>query len=129
MGLPAGRHRARDDGRTDQSVLPEGAGMSRAIYWRCFHCGEAFTKAQATNAMEHFGPDCSAKPVCLMRLPGENNLLRALRQAHEELHKYRTEDTELHRALHAMSADHDAALRREEEIGFAKGLLYTSRAV
>ena len=102
--------------------------MNRAIYWRCFHCGDAFTKAQAIHAREHFGNDCNATPVCLMRLPGEDNLLRALRQAHEDLQRYRAEDTELHRALHAMAADHATALRREEEIGFAKGLLCGGRA-
>lgn len=94
----------------------------RSIYWRCFHCGEAFTKAQQRHARDHFGLDCSATPVCLMREPGEYHVLRALRDAQAELEAYRAEDTELHRALHSMAADHATALRREEERGYEKGL-------
>lgn len=95
---------------------------SRAVYWRCFHCGDVFTKAQERHARNHFGRDCGETPVCLIREPGEYNVLRALRDAQDELTAYRAEDTELHRALHAMSADHQAALRREEERGYEKGL-------
>jgi len=95
---------------------------SRAVYWRCFHCGETFTRAQVRHARDHFGNDCGQTPVCLIREPGEYHVLRALRVAQAELAAYRAEDTDLHRALHAMSADHAAALRREEERGYAKGL-------
>lgn len=98
------------------------ARQSRAIRWRCFHCGDAFTRAQERLARDHFGRDCSETPVCLMRVPGEHNLLQALRAAQDELAAYRAEDTDLMRALHAMSADHQVALRREEERGYAKGL-------
>lgn len=79
--------------------------MTNAIYWRCFHCGDAFTKAQAKHARYHFGRDEGETPVCLIREPGEYHVLRALRQAQDELAGYRAEDTELHRALHAMSSD------------------------
>lgn len=96
--------------------------QSRAVHWRCFHCGETFTRAQVKCARNHFGRDEGERPVCLIREPGEYNVLRALRQAHDELSAYRAEDTELHRALHAMSAEHAGALRREEERGYAKGL-------
>jgi hypothetical protein len=94
----------------------------RKIHWRCFHCGDAFTKAQERHARDHFGRDCSQQPVCLIREPGEYNVLRALRDAQDDLAAYRAEDTELHRALHAMSADHAAALRREEDRGYSNGL-------
>lgn len=100
---------------------------SRAIHWRCFHCGEAFTRAQERHARDHFGADCSETPVCMMRVSGEYHLLRALRKAQDELAGYRAEDTDLHRALHAMSADHATALRREEERGYEKGLRDASR--
>lgn len=96
--------------------------MSGAIYWRCFHCGEAFTRAQEKWAREHFGRDCSQEPVCLIRSAGEGALLTALRNAQDELAARRAEDTDLMRALHAMSADHAVALRREEESGYARGL-------
>ena len=96
--------------------------MDRKIYWRCFHCGETFTKAQERWAREHFGDDQDDLPVCQMRLPGEHHLLTALRKAHRELKRYRSEDSDLMRAIYAMKADHAAALRREEERGYEKGL-------
>jgi Na+-translocating ferredoxin:NAD+ oxidoreductase RnfC subunit len=94
----------------------------RAVYWRCFHCGDTFTKAQAKHARDHFGRDCSETPVCLIREPGEYHVLRALRDAQDDLAAYRAEDTELHRALYAMSSEHRQALIREEEKGYARGL-------
>jgi hypothetical protein len=94
----------------------------RRIHWRCFHCGDAFTKAQVEHARDHFGRDESTTPVCLIREPGEYSLLKALRKAEDELAAYRAEDTYLHRALHEMSSDHGRALIREEERGYEKGL-------
>lgn len=94
----------------------------RKIYWRCFHCGEAFTKAQERWARQHFGRDEGELPVCQMRMPGEHHLLTALRNAQDELAAYRAEDSDLMRAIYAMQADHAQALRREEERGYEKGL-------
>lgn len=94
----------------------------RKIHWRCFHCGEAFTKAQERWAREHFGRDESELPVCQMRVSGEHHLLTALRNAQDELAAYRAEDTDLMRAIYAQAADHAAALRREEERGYQKGV-------
>jgi Na+-translocating ferredoxin:NAD+ oxidoreductase RnfC subunit len=94
----------------------------RSIYWRCFHCGDAFTKSQERHARDHFGATCSETPVCIMRVPGEYELLRALRSAQDELARYRGEDTDLLRAIHGMAADHARALRREEERGYERGL-------
>lgn len=95
---------------------------SRRIHWRCFHCGDAFTRAQERHAREHFGRDCNQEPVCLIRTAGEGALLTALRNAQDELDRYRAEDSDLMRALWSMQADHAAALKREEEHGYAKGL-------
>ena len=92
------------------------------IHWRCFHCGDTFTLKQERWAREHFGRDCSEQPVCLIRTAGESALLTALRNAQDELAQYRSEDTDLMRALHSMSADHQVALRRQEELGYAKAL-------
>jgi hypothetical protein len=94
----------------------------RRIHWRCFHCGEAFTKAQERWARDHFGASMDALPVCQMRIPGEHHLLVMLRKAEDELASYRAEDTGLWRAIHSMAADHAQALIREEERGYAKGL-------
>jgi hypothetical protein len=92
------------------------------VYWRCFHCGETFTRPQERWAREHFGARDGDTPVCLMRVPGEGSLLSALRKAQNELASYRNEDTELMRALSAMESDHAAALQREEDKGYARGL-------
>lgn len=94
----------------------------RKIHWRCFHCGEAFTKAQERWARQHFGADCDALAACQMRVPGEHHLLEILRKMEAELQAHRAEDTDLWRALHSMSADHAQALIREEQKGYDKGL-------
>jgi hypothetical protein len=94
----------------------------RSVYWRCFHCGDTFTRAQERWAREHFGATQADKPVCLIRSAGESALLTALRNAQADLERYRAEDSDLMRALWAMQADHEAALRRQEEAGYAKGL-------
>lgn len=94
----------------------------RRIHWRCFHCGETFTKAQERWAREHFGRDCSAEPVCLIRTAGEGALLSALRAAEDELVGYRAEDQNILRAMWSMQSDHRQALIREEEKGFARGV-------
>jgi hypothetical protein len=95
---------------------------ARAVYWRCFHCGDTFTRAQERWAREHFGRDEGSTPVCLIRSAGESALLTALRRAQDELAAHRAEDTDLLRALWAMQADHSTALIREEERGYEKGL-------
>lgn len=98
------------------------AVTSRAVHWRCFHCGDTFTRAQERHAREHFGGDERAEPICLIRSAGEGALLTALRNAQEELAGYRAEDSIILRAMSAMAADHRVALRREEESGYAKGM-------
>lgn len=94
----------------------------RKIHWRCFHCGDTFTKGQERWAREHFGRDEGEEPVCLIRTAGEGALLTALRNAQDELAGYRSEDGDLMRALLSMQADHAAALRDTEERGYVKGL-------
>lgn len=94
----------------------------RRVHWRCFHCGETFTRGQERWAREHFGRDEGETPICLIRSAGESALLTALRNAQDELTRYRAEDSDLMRALWSMQADHAVALRREEERGYANGL-------
>jgi hypothetical protein len=94
----------------------------RRIHWRCFHCGDTFTKAQERHALNHFGADQGELPVCQMRGPGEYHLLEMLRKAQAELERHRAEDSDTMRAIYSMQADHAAALRQEEERGYAKGL-------
>lgn len=57
-----------------------------------------------------------------MRVPGEYHLLVALRAAEEQLVSYRSEDGYILRAMQAMQADHAAELRREEEVGYERGM-------
>lgn len=92
------------------------------IHWRCFHCGETFTKAQERWAREHFGRDEGSTPACLIRSSGESALLSVLRKAEDELASYRAEDTMLLRAMWAMEADHRRALVRIEEDGYNKAV-------
>lgn len=96
--------------------------MSAPIFWRCFHCGEGFTRKQERWAREHFGRDETAEPVCLIRSAGESALLTALRNAEDELSQRRAEDSDVIRAMMAMAADHGQALRREEEKGYARAI-------
>ena len=96
--------------------------MIASVHWRCFHCGKTFTKAQERWAREHFGRDETREPVCLIRTAGESALLSALRDAEDQLVSYRAEDSLVLRSMWAMQSDHQRALRREEEAGYAKGL-------
>lgn len=96
--------------------------MTGKIFWRCFHCGDTFTKAQERWAREHFGRDQNAEPICLIRTAGENALLTALRNREDELRAYREEDQDVMRALWSMQADHREALIREEQRGYDRGL-------
>lgn len=97
--------------------------------WRCFHCDDVFTTVGA--ASDHFGPHPAATPGCVIDkiLPegGTNTqrglgLLMALRKAELELDAYRQEDTLLHREMHRLRCEHQQALLREEEKGYARGL-------
>lgn len=98
-----------------------------AIEWRCFHCDEVFTRRQ--DAIEHFGPPSNllagrfgdAETACQLK-GHEHGLLGVIRRQEEELRGYRNEDGEITRAMFGMQSDHAAALRREEEAGYAKGL-------
>jgi len=88
--------------------------------WRCFHCDEVFTTY--ATARHHFGREEGAHPACLIKAPGEWALVAALRNAEDQLARYRAEDSDVLRAMHSMTADHQTALRQEEEKGFARGM-------
>lgn len=92
--------------------------ISRAIenlpgVWRCFHCDEVFTDAEAARL--HFGPTSQHKPACQLDV-------KYLRQLETELERYRAEDTDLHRQLAQQQTAHQFALRRAEEAGYSQGL-------
>ena len=96
--------------------------LTDTIHWRCFHCNETFTRDQEEHAMHHFGRVSNDTPVCLIREPGEYNLLHMLRILENELAAYRSADTHLIRAMHSMAADHRVLLVQHEQIGYDKGL-------
>jgi hypothetical protein len=81
--------------------------------WRCFHCGEVFCNAE--EAAEHFGTRQGADPACTIDVA-------KFREMEKRCALYAEEDTDLHRQIHRMSAEHQTALRREEEAGYARGL-------
>lgn len=88
--------------------------------WRCFHCDDVFTTE--VDARHHFGSSQASDPACLMKVAGEFALLEALRNAEDELGRYRNEDSDVLRVLWSTRADQGQALRREEEKGYARGL-------
>lgn len=88
--------------------------------WVCFHCGERFTTPG--GARDHFGGTIYALAGCQIKVGEERGLLMALRKAEDELARYRNEDSDKDREMHAMRAQHVVDLRREEEKGYACGL-------
>lgn len=81
--------------------------------WRCFHCDAAFIDAK--QAALHFGTKLRHDPVCQVSA-------ERLRELELQLERYQEEDTDLHRQIYRMQAQHATALRREEEKGYARGL-------
>lgn len=100
-----------------QRLSPEA---SAPTHWRCFHCGDVLTSE--VDGENHFGRREGAEPACKIKAAGEFALLQALRNAEDELERYRAEDSDVLRAMHSMAADHQVALRREEERGYERGL-------
>lgn len=87
--------------------------------WRCFHCGEIC--ASEAHASEHFGGTRGALAACQLK-SSDRHLITALREAEEQLARYRAEDSDVLRAMHAAQAEHLTAIREAEERGYAKGV-------
>lgn len=93
--------------------------------WRCFHCDLVFKTEE--SARLHFGDwagsgEVSTTPGCQVRIEDYRKLEREAEEMQNRLNDYVMEDGPLHRQIHAMAADHVAALRRSEEEGYNKGL-------
>ena len=84
-----------------------------ALPWKCYHCGEVLKTYEAAHC--HFGPSQYSKPFC--QITPDN-----LREMEKELETYRGEDTKLHLEIARLHVEHRAALQREEEKGYARGL-------
>ena len=99
----------------------KGSGFTPAAEeWRCFFCSDVFVTER--DARLHFGGTRGADAACQIKIAGEFALLDALRNAEDELQRYRNEDSDILRLLWSTRADHAEALRREEEKGYARGL-------
>lgn len=96
--------------KTDTYPTPEHG-------WTCFHCGEHFAPTFAGHqaARHHFGDGPTEDPSCRINA-------RQFRALQDLTRRYQSEDTELHREIHRLQADHATALRREEEKGYSRGL-------
>jgi hypothetical protein len=87
--------------------------------WTCFHCGETFT--ERNTAALHFGTHESQQPACTIDIV-------AFRQLEARKDRYAEEDADIHRQMHRMGCDHQLALRRAEEAGYARALKDTGYA-
>ena len=87
--------------------------------WRCFHCHEVFTREQ--DAREHFGDTEVSVAGCQIK-GHEHGLLGYIRELEQDLARWREELHPLMVAMETMRAEHSAALRREEEVGYDRGV-------
>ncbi len=102
------------------TLLEAATALEQADGWRCFHCDEVFLTKE--DARLHFGADQMADPACQIKVAGEHALLLALRLSEDHLARYRAEDSDILRVLWSTRSDHDTAMKREEEKGYARGL-------
>ncbi|KWC82737.1 hypothetical protein WL58_17860 [Burkholderia cepacia] len=72
-----------------------------------------FTDAE--SATLHFGRSERQSPACSIDIA-------EYRSMEQRMHAYNEEDSELHRTMYRMQAQHQTDLRREEEKGYARGL-------
>jgi len=81
--------------------------------WRCFHCDEMFTDVNA--AREHFGSSLAQEPACQIDVAEYRAMEERVRRCNEE-------DSDLHREIHRLHAQHHVEQQMEEEKGYARGL-------
>ncbi|MBV7475352.1 hypothetical protein [Pseudoxanthomonas sp. PXM05] len=92
------------------------SAQARVVEWRCFYCDEVLTDTE--SAALHFGTGGMARhdePACRIDIA-------KYRAMESLLSRYQDEDADVHRAVHRMAGEHQLALRRAEEDGYAKGL-------
>lgn len=96
-----------------ESLRTALASATPSDTWRCYHCGEVLTTNE--GAAEHFGTHERHNAACTIDITE----YRAMEQRME---RYNEEDSDLHRTMYGMQNQHQVALRRAEEEGYAKGL-------
>lgn len=95
-------------------------GLAQAAGWRCFHCGEVFTDPKA--AANHFGVDHIGDETLCQMAQVDGGIAKVIADLAEELQRYRSEDNTSYREFYALGADHRAALIKEEQKGYDRGL-------
>lgn len=86
--------------------------------WRCFHCNAVFINRHEAGI--HFGADVAGTCACV--LPHEQHLVEYIRDLEAQLGRYRADDSDVMRSIMTLEADHRAALQREEEKGYERGV-------
>jgi hypothetical protein len=82
--------------------------------WRCFQCDEVFEDRD--SAALHFGDHQHHRPACMLDVA-------EYRDMEARMHSYNEEDAEIHRAMARIHNQHRVELQREEEKGYARGLM------
>lgn len=93
---------------------------AQTVGWRCFHCDEVFTDPKA--AANHFGVDHVGDETLCQMAQVDGGIAKVIADLAEELQRYRSEDNTSYREFYALGADHRAALIREEQKGYDRGL-------
>lgn len=98
-------------------AVSTGTYPTPAEGWTCFHCGMHFAGSFKgwQEASHHFGDNVRGDAWC-------QYTARQVRAMEDLLRRYQEEDTPRDRYLAKIQAEHATALRREEEIGYARGL-------
>lgn len=86
--------------------------------WRCFHCDAVFRSEREAGI--HFGTDETATCACV--LPHEQHLVEHIRELEARIDSYRDDRDHVLQSIITLESEHRAALQREEEKGYARGV-------
>lgn len=86
--------------------------------WRCYHCDAVFTSKWEAGI--HFGADEASTCACV--LPHEQHLVEHIRDLERQLDSYRSDSDKVLRSIMTLEGEHQRALQREEEKGYARGM-------
>lgn len=87
--------------------------MTQQLPWRCFHCDETFYTRE--DAQLHFGTTEMQSPACTIDVA-------EYRAMERRMVAYNEEDSAMHRSIYRLQSEHQLALQRAEEAGYAAGL-------
>lgn len=114
-------HRNKEEAARLQALVDQKyTEPAQTVGWRCFHCDEVFTDPKA--AANHFGVDHVGDETLCQMAQVDGGIAKVIADLAEELQRYRSEDNTSYREFYALGADHRAALIREEQKGYDRGL-------